>query len=311
MLRVGAFTAPIVAMAWLLACNVVRLAHQGLRRDFANAGMVERTVELDADRVHYWHHDAPAAERAPVLLLHGFGGAAVWQWAEQLPALTADRAVLVPDLLWFGGSSSTDPDPSLEHQVAAVVALLDHEGLAEVDVVGISYGGLVGYLLTRQHGPRVRRLVLVDSPGPVYTVDDQTALLARFSVENVAELIIPRDEDDVKRLLDVAYFDPPYAPRFVLRQVQAQMYAPYRGPQTALLRALQGEPRNAGTDPVDAEVGLIWGDADEVFPLAIGQRLATAWGAPLHVIPQARHAPNLEHPERFNAALLELLDGDR
>ena len=41
-----------------------------------------------------------------------------------------------------------------QHQVEAMVGVLDHENLPQVDVVGISYGGMVGYLLARQHGHR-------------------------------------------------------------------------------------------------------------------------------------------------------------
>lgn len=299
---------PLVLVLTLLACNVVRIQHQGLRRDFARAGMTEHRVRLGADQLHYWR-SASGGERPPVLLLHGFGGAAVWQWAQQLPALVPDRRVLAPDLLWFGGSGSTDDDPTLEHQVAAVLALLDHEGLARVDVVGISYGGLVGTLLARQHGERVRTLVLVDSPGPAYAPEDQAALLAHFEVTDVVELFIPDDAAGVERLLGLAFYDPPYTPGFALRQVKEQMVDPYREPQTALLRALLAHRDRYTTDaPLDARLGLIWGDEDPVFPLAIAQRLAAAQAAPLRVIPRARHAPNLEHPQPFNEALLGLLD---
>ncbi|MEM9457145.1 MAG: alpha/beta fold hydrolase [Myxococcota bacterium] len=303
-------TLPVGLLVMLLACNAVRLQHEGLRRDFVRAGLVAQTVSLGADRVHYWR-GPPGDQRPPVLLLHGFGGDAVWQWAGQLPALVPDRTVLVPDLLWFGGSSSTDDDPTLDHQVAAMLALLDHEGLARVDVVGISYGGLVGTLLARTHGERVRRLVLVDSPGPDYTEQDHVQLLARFGVSNVAELIVPDDEDGVERLLQIAYYDPPPAPRFALRQVKEQMVDPYRAPQVALLHALvTHRDRYISDAPLDARLGLVWGDEDPVFPLAIGQRLAATHAAVLHVIPRARHAPNLEHPQRVNEALLDLLDGD-
>ena len=274
--------------------------------------MREHTVQLGPDRIHYWRNEPPPGERkSAVLLVHGFGGAAVWQWAEQLRALVPDRAVLVPDLLWFGESASRDDDPSLDHQVAALVALLDREGWETFDVVGISYGGMVGAHLTRLHGHRVRRLVLVDSPGLDYSPQDHAELLARFDVDDIAPLILPRDEEAVERLLHVAYHDPPPAPRFALRQVKEQMYDPHRTDQAALLRALveQGE-RYASDEPYTAALGLVWGDGDPLFELALGRRIARDRGAPLRVIAPARHAPNIEHPERFNEALLELLDGE-
>lgn len=79
--------------------------------------------------------------------------------------LRCPPAVTVPDLLWFRGSSSSDRDFSLEHQVRTLVALLDEQDERQVDLVGIFYGSLAAYELAARHLERVRRLVIVDSPG--------------------------------------------------------------------------------------------------------------------------------------------------
>ncbi len=309
--RLGSVGFVGLVVGMLLACNVIHLQRQSLRRDFSRAGMHDATVQLGPERVHYWRGGTTDTTRPPLLLLHGFGGAAVWQWAEQVKDLAPDRVIVVPDLLWFGGSSSEVDDPTLEHQVAAVVALLDHEQLPRVDVVGISYGGLVGALLTRMHADRVHRLVLVDSPGSSYTAQDHAALLARFEVEQIDEVIVPDDEAGVRRLLEIAYHDPPRTPAFALRQVRREMYDPHRQRQLALLDALEEHrARYVSDEPLAVPLGLVWGDGDQVFPLEIAQRLATLHDAPLHVLPQARHAPNLEHPQRFNEALRILLDDE-
>ncbi len=48
------------------------------------------------------------------------------------------RSVVVPDLLWFGDSSSSDLDPTLAHQARALEAVLNHVGARSVDLVGLS-----------------------------------------------------------------------------------------------------------------------------------------------------------------------------
>ena len=61
--------------------------------------------------VHLWAPPRPA--QRPVLLLHGFGASATWQWAPYLRSLlVAGLDPIVPDLLFFGASSSTVPDRS-------------------------------------------------------------------------------------------------------------------------------------------------------------------------------------------------------
>ena len=44
---------------------------------------------------------------------------------------------------------------------------------------------------------------------------------------------------------------------------------------------------------------IIWGEHDEVFPIEFGQKLSTDFDAELFVIPNTRHAPNIERPKLF------------
>ena len=84
--------------------------------------------------------------------------------------------MLVPDLLWFGDSVS-GRTPSLDAQADALQALLAARGIRQVELVGISYGGFVAVELARRLPQVVSRLVIVNSPGPVYTPADLQALL--------------------------------------------------------------------------------------------------------------------------------------
>jgi pimeloyl-ACP methyl ester carboxylesterase len=228
-------------------------------------------------------------------------------------AFAGARRVVVPDLLWFGGSSSTERDYSLEHQVRTLAALLDALGERQVDVVGISYGGFAAYELAARHPERVRRLVLVDSPGCAYTRADYDALLQRFGVARPADLFLPADEAGVARLLDLAYADPPWAPSFARRQALAELYSRWREEKEHLLEALVQSMAVRADCSVAPRLPtlIVWGRGDEVFPLALGQRLAASLGptARLVVIDRARHAPNLEHPRQFNELLRDFLDG--
>ena len=301
LLAVGA-----VAMLELAsACNVVRIGERQLTRKLERRGVRSETVPLGKANVHYWE----GGEGPPVVLLHGFGASALWQWHEQIGPLARSHRVVVPDLLWFGGSWSKRRDFSIDHQIGTVIALLDHLGIEQADFVGISYGGIVAHELAAMYPDRVRKLAILDSPGRSYTTQDHAEMLARFDVENVGALLVPDTPEDVQVLLELGYYKPPRAPRWVQSQVLDVMYSEFREEKVLLLKNLLGQLDQLDQRPgqVTHETLLIWGDNDPVFPLEIGKRLEADMDghATLRVVERACHAPNLEHGELVAEWLVE------
>lgn len=97
-------------------------------------------------------------EGAPVLLINGLGGStAMWEAIHE--DLTAFQVISfdAPGT----GHSRTPKSPYTIPALAALVAqLLDELDLELVDVLGYSFGGIVAQQLVRDHGARVRRLIL-------------------------------------------------------------------------------------------------------------------------------------------------------
>lgn len=309
--RIAAALGIVVAAS--SGCNVVTMTERHLDRRFDRADLEVATSTTDAAHLTYRYGGA-TSERTPVLLLHGFGASAIWQWPDQVEALAPTRTVIVPDLLWFGGSRPTTADYRLDAQVAAMQALLDElaeHDIERVDVVGVSYGGLVAHELAVAEPERVRRLVMVDSPGRAFSMDEYRALCDRFGVESAAEFLIPEDEHGVQVLLDLAYDDPPRPPKWAKRQILAGLYTDHADEKAALIDTLVADIPDYASRPLPAPrpTLIVWGENDPVFPLAAGRRLAEMLDAELSVIANAKHAPNLEHPERFNATLIAFLDG--
>ncbi len=119
-----------------------------------------------------WGPTSTASE-PPVLCLHGVTGQA-WAWNGAAPLLAASGPVVALDLRGHGGSSwAPDRDYATATLAADVVGLLDSWAIGPVDVVGASWGGLVGAAVAAARPDLVRRLVVVDVP-PVFTqaVDD-------------------------------------------------------------------------------------------------------------------------------------------
>ena len=172
-------------------------------------------------------------------------------------------------------------------------------------MAGVSYGGLVANELANDRAAMVHDLVLVDTPGRVYTRDDYRFLCRRLCTPDLALVLLPRDADGVEALLGLAYFDPPWVPGFALEQSLHALYAPYRDERAALLAKLLDDMDTVKARPTTllARTLVVRGRQDPVFPLEIGERLAASLKAPLRVLDNARHAPNLEHPAEFNAIL--------
>jgi len=87
-----------------------------------------------------------AASAPPVLLLHGSGPGvtAAANWRPVIPALSADRRVIAPDQLGFGGTATGERRSYgraawTEH----ALALLDTLGAGYVDIIGNSMGGAI------------------------------------------------------------------------------------------------------------------------------------------------------------------------
>jgi poly(3-hydroxyalkanoate) depolymerase len=94
----------------------------------------------------------------PLLLTSGIGASI--ELAQPLRDALRRRSTIAWDAPGAGDSDVPRARPSLRRVADYAVALLDELGLEEVDVLGISWGGLVSQELARRHPGRVRRLVL-------------------------------------------------------------------------------------------------------------------------------------------------------
>jgi 2-hydroxymuconate-semialdehyde hydrolase len=109
-----------------------------------------------------------AAGVPPVLLLHGSGPgvSATANWRPVIPALSAERRVIAPDQLGFGGTATGAPRTYgraawTEH----ALALLDTLGTGPVDIIGNSMGGAIALSVAAARPAAVRRIVLMGSMG--------------------------------------------------------------------------------------------------------------------------------------------------
>jgi pimeloyl-ACP methyl ester carboxylesterase len=283
----------------LQGCSPAEIGERGMQRKAARFGLNAGTFVQEGTQLRFWK----GGEGPPLLLLHGFGGTGLSTWLPQL-VLSDAHTLLIPDLLWFGESDSSSP-PALSAQVDVLLAWMDSLALEKADVAAVSYGGFVALQMVAQRPEIVGRVVMVDSPGPFFSPEDQQAFCERIGVGSPAELFIPDTAEGVQRLLGVALAHPPRLPKWVARDLLGSYLSAHPEEQEALLDELVRIRAERGTDamPMPPEMLVIWGENDPIFPVAIAEKLAAHAGADLHVFPGAAHTPSIDTPDAFNAVV--------
>ncbi|CAO1939457.1 unnamed protein product [Urochloa humidicola] len=303
--------------------GIVPLLDAYFRRRFAAAGLVEASVPLDGGdtTVHCWRFPPAAGTDArPVLvLLHGFGPPATWQWRAQVGPLSRRFRLIVPDLLFFGGSSTSGgaaaarvSEAQQAEAVAKLVAAVVPPGVAaRVSVAGTSYGGFVAYHVARLLGPGAVERVVIASSDLLKADADDRALLRRGGADRVEDVMLPRSPERMRRLLRLAYHRPrPFTPGFVLRDLVQYLYSDKVEEKKELIKGITlGDKDKFQLTPLPQEVLVLWGEHDQIFPIEKAFEVARKLGANarLEVIKDTGHMPQEEDPKRFNEAIMNFL----
>ncbi|KAF7070612.1 hypothetical protein CFC21_076116 [Triticum aestivum] len=271
-------------------------------RAFRSAGLRQAAVPLpDGAVVHFWL-PRPDPALHPVLLLHGFGANATWQWAPFLrPLLAAGLAPFVPDLVFFGNSASPAADRSPAYQAASVAAAMAAlPGVPQrYSVVGVSYGGFVAYHLAHAFPAVVERLVLVAAGVCLEEADLASGLFAVDDISEAASLLLPQRPEDLRRLVELTFCKPPkFMPSCFIRDYIRVMCTENVKEKTELLYALISGRKLSDLPKINQQTLIIWGEQDRVFPLELGLRLKRHLGdtSELTIVKDAGHAINREKP---------------
>ncbi len=228
----------------------------------------------------------------PWLLLHGLGATAM-SWLPVLKALRGECRLIVPELSELGGTRSPQGTMTLERSAEVCARLVEKEVPGKrVTVAGISLGGWVATLLTRNRPNLVARLLLIDAAG-----------YRDLDWDRVRDLVDVEDLPDVDRLYRAMYVSPP----LLLRCSRRGFLAAYRSPAVRHILKTTDE-RHAYDDHDLAQIrvpsGVIWGEYDGLFPLRAGEAIARALpDATLDVLPDCGHAVHWECPKKLAAGV--------
>jgi pimeloyl-ACP methyl ester carboxylesterase len=240
----------------------------------------------------------------PVLLIHGWAfNRTVWE--RQVVALRDRHTVITVDVRGHGESSH----PRTGYSVGAMAGDLEHLvralGVPRIAVVGWSMGAVLALELAQRLGDRASALGLV-CPAASGLVDAK-------GTEGEAAAMRAAIESDFRG------FVRQFAPRLFrqgadspfLAWAVAQMQKTPAHVAAAVFDAIVATDLRGVVKKVHVPTTVFHGRHDALTTLAMGQAVAKAIpDATLTVFDESGHAPFLEEPDAFNAALGGLLARD-
>jgi pimeloyl-ACP methyl ester carboxylesterase len=239
-----------------------------------------------------------------VLLLHaGLGDRTMWD--AQVPALANEFTVIRVDARGFG---ETRKPPVEYSSVADALAVLDHLGVEQAHVIGVSMGSQTAIELAVTAPDRVASLVAVSARAGVPVSPE-----LRANWDYVDELYQAGDIDGANEYELRMWID---GPRRTPEMVDATFRERVREMNGALLLRDDDEGDEIKPDPsvedrlgeITAPTLVLYGDQDIADVQQASPLLAQAIpGARLVVMPGASHLPQMEQPERFNEVVLGFL----
>lgn len=266
----------------------------------ASALPPQKTVAVFGQNIAYYD-----AGSGPVLVLvHGFGSQARFDWGRVIGPLSQHHRVLAMDQIGFGNSAKPFIDYSIQTYVDFLGEFLRTLHVEHFDLAGESLGGWIVADYTLQAlapantGPYAlpvpSRLILEDAAGHTSI----HALLGTIPITGTLAAaggvaIVFHDKSLI-------------TPEFVRENFALKLAANDGMTQRSLVGNPVLDKETVGDKLADITIPtlVVWGGDDEIVPLADGRDYAAKIPrARLVIVPECGHAASLEKPAEFVAAV--------
>ena len=239
----------------------------------------------------------PAGAERPILFLHGGGGFNAQQ--PFVGPLGEKRRLVAPSHPGFGQSSLPEWLDSVDDIAHLYLELMDVLKLDRADLVGCSIGGWIAAEMATKAPERFSRLVLVGPVGIKVGPPDKLDIPDIFAK--------PQDE-----VLKLTYHDPERMKPDTAKMTDDELAAMFRARETLALLTWEPWMHNPKLKRrlhrIKSPTLFIRGESDGLVSHDYVEAYAGFLpNARTQTIKAAGHAPQLEQPEAFTAAVLKFL----
>jgi 3-oxoadipate enol-lactonase len=240
-------------------------------------------------------------DRPAVVLSHGYLMDSS-MFDPQVAALVPDYRVITWDERGFGGTRATGPF-SYWDSARDVLGLLDHLGIEQAVLGGMSQGGFLSLRAAMLSPARLGGLILIDSQAGL---EDPAAAPAYEQMEQIWFQQGPGPVQDVVASIILGAPDGPvrYEPWF-----EKWAAADREELRLAFRCLMDRDDITARLGEISCPALILHGTADAAIPVAKAEAVRDGLAGPvsLVLVEGASHSANLSHPDQVNVAMLKFL----
>ncbi len=246
-----------------------------------------------------------------IVLVHGFGSEARFDWGNVLLPLSKHHRVIALDQIGFGASDKPFIDYSIQTYVDFLGEFLRTLDVHEFTLAGESLGGWISALYTIEslapantgaNALRVpKRLVLSDAAG----------MSAAHMTGQTMPIPIAGTFADAHGVAIVFHDKARVTDEFVREAWAMKMKANDGFTERSIWSSgkIATEVVKDRLGAISVPTMVVWGGNDELVPLEQGRAYAAGiHGAKFVVVPDCGHAPSIEKPKEFLSAVIPFID---
>jgi 3-oxoadipate enol-lactonase len=254
-------------------------------------------------------YDLVGPENAPVVCMTHSLASDGGMWAEQVPPLlSAGFRVLSLDMRGHGGSGPMPGDYTMSDLAGDVAVALDALSIGRVHFIGLSIGGMLGQAFALEHGNRLLSAMWCDTL-PSTPAGAGDVWQQRVDTVSSANSLAPLADPTIERWL-TEVFKARNPGRY--KQIRDTIIGTTPAGYLGCVAAIRNFDFIERLPSLKLPVLVVCGADDAGTPPEGNRRIANLVpGGRYEEIANARHFPNVEHPDTFNRIMMGWLNAQR
>lgn len=271
------------------------------------------TLITTSDATIHVHYTPIDTTKQSVLMLHGMGLNARTNWYNQIESFAKEFNVIMPDLIYFGESSSNSKNYSIEFQANQLNDALGKLKITQpITIIGFSYGGLTAAVYNEVYPDKVDKLIIIDGPVKYFSSTMADSLAKAVGVNGLGNVVVPSDIKEFDAMQQAAIAKPINVGNRIKEKVIKHIFLPFksiRDEQIAYLLKHQITYQSYNYNLSNTPTLLIWGEKDGIIPLKVGQALHLNFPQTTQLItfPNAKHDAHFSESEKVNNEMINFI----